>query len=160
MYDSFLGASYQFQPTKSLTFRVGAGAILPTYNTSLNNNNTDYSGSLNLSYSISNVNLFAGYTYTMINDDDTVIDANTTANYQDTGAYSVGLGFYPTSKLYISGAYNNSNSVYKGIEDIQTASVYGYYGINEHWFSTCSYAYGLSDSASKNYVSLRLGYFF
>ena len=165
LYDSFVGASYQFRPIKNLSIRAGAGAILPTYNTSLNNNNTDYTASLNLSYSISKFNLFAGYSYTQINDDDvSFADENGTlissANYQDTSAYSLGAGYYMTSSLYLSGAYNSSDSVYKIIEDIQTASVYGYYTIDEHWFSTCSYAYGLSDSASKNYISLRLGYFF
>lgn len=165
LYDSFIGASYQFKPLENFSLRVGAGAILPTYDTSLNNNNTDYTGSLNLSYSLSKFNIFGGYSYTQINDDDvSFVDANGTVtsstNYQDTSAYSLGAGYYMTNKLYLSGSYNSSDSIYQGIEDIQTASVYGYYGINEHWFSTCSYAYGLSDSASKNYVSLRLGYFF
>ena len=164
-YDSFVGAAYQFKPLENLSLRVGAGAILPTYSTSLNNNNTDYTGSLNLSYNISKLNLFGGYSYTQINDDDvSFVDANGTvtssANYQDTSAYSLGAGYYMTSSLYVSGAYNSSDSIYQSIEDIQTASVYGYYAIDEHWFSTCSYAYGLSDSASKNYVSLRVGYFF
>ncbi len=165
LYDSFVGAAYQFKPLENLSLRVGAGAILPTYNTSLNNNNTDYTASLNLSYNISKFNLFGAYSYTQINDDDvSFVDANGTvtssANYQNTNAYSLGAGYYMTNKLYLSGAYNSSDSVYQSIEDIQTASVYGYYSIDEHWFSTCSYAYGLSDSASKNYVSLRLGYFF
>ena len=164
-YDSFVGAAYQFKPLENLSLRVGAGAILPTYSTSLNNNNTDYTGSLNLSYNISKLNLFGGYSYTQINDDDvSFVDANGTvtssANYQDTSAYSLGAGYYMTSSLYVSGTYNSSDSIYQSIEDIQTASVYGYYTIDEHWFSTCSYAYGLSNSASKNYVSLRLGYFF
>ncbi len=165
LYDTFLGAAYQFKPLENFSLRVGAGALLPTYNTSLNNNNTDYMASLNLSYNISKFNLFGGYSYTQINDDDvSFVDANGTVTsstrYQNTSAYSLGAGYYMTSSLYLSGGYNSSNSIYQSIEDIQTASVYGYYGINEHWFSTCSYAYGLSDSASKNYVSLRLGYFF
>ena len=165
LYDSFIGAAYQFKPLKNLSLRVGIGALLPTYDTSLNNNNTDYTGSLNVSYNISKFNLFGGYTYTLINDDDvSFVDANGTvtssANYQNTSAYSLGAGYYVTNNLYLSGSYNSSNSIYQNVEDIQTASVYGYYSINEHWFSTCSYAYGLSDSASTNYVSLRLGYFF
>lgn len=164
LYDSFVGAAYQFRPLQNLSLRVGAGAILPTYNTSLNNNNTDYTASLNLSYTLSKFNLFGGYSYTQINDDDVSLvatDGNVTnIKYQDTSAYSFGAGYYMTNKLYLSGAYHSSDSIYQSIEDIQTASLYGYYAIDEHWFSTCSYAYGLSDSASKNYVSLRLGYFF
>ena len=165
LYDSFIGAAYQFKPVKNLSLRVGIGALLPTYDTSLNNNNTDYTASLNVSYNISKFNLFGGYTYTLINDDDvSFVDVNGTvtssANYQNTSAYSLGAGYYMTNKIYLSGSYNSSDSIYQGVEEIQTASVYGYYSIDEHWFSTCSYAYGLSDSASTNYVSLRLGYFF
>ena len=162
--DSFIGGSYQIQPTNNLSIRVGAGALLPTYNTSLNNNKTDYQASFNLSYTIDKVNLFTGYSYTMINDTDTVIriDANTSTpvNYQNTNAVSAGLGYYMTNKLYMSLAYNISNSIYKGIGDIQTASLYGYYSLSEHWFSTFSYAKGLSDSATKNYASVRVGYYF
>lgn len=162
--DSFVGGSYQIQPINNFSIRVGAGAVLPTYDSSLKNNNTDYQASLNLSYTIDKINLFTGYSYTMINDTDTVIkiDANTSTpvNYQNTNAISAGLGYYATNKLYMSVAYNTSNSIYKGIEDIQTASLYGYYSFSEHWFSTFSYANGLSKSATKNYASARVGYYF
>jgi len=162
-YDSYLGTSYQFKPLDSLTLRVGAGVLLPTYETSLNNNNTDYVGSLNISYNLDDVSLFGGYSYTVINDDDVVLtDGVTTTEivYEDSVAYSAGVGYYFTSAIYVSGSYNVSSSIYSGIEDIQTASVYGYYSIDRNWFSTLSYAKGISDSASKNYLSLRLGYFF
>lgn len=164
LYDSFIGASYQFKPAQNLSLRLGAGVLLPTYDSSLNNNNTDYSATANLSYSLESINIFGGYTYTMINDDDVyLVDVSnnvTTVNYQDTNSYNIGLGYYMTDRLYVSGSYNVSNSIYKGVEDIKTASTYLYYSIDEHWFSTFSYAYGLSDTASKNYASLRLGYFF
>ncbi|SFV53793.1 hypothetical protein MNB_SM-4-398 [hydrothermal vent metagenome] len=162
--DSFVGAAYQFRPFDSLSVRVGAGALLPTYETSLNNNKTDYTGSINLSYTISKVSLFGGYSYTLINDDDTVVtyDDNTTQeiNYQNTSALSGGIGFYMSDSLYTSISYNTSDSIYTTVEDIETASLYAYYGINEHWFSTFSYARGISESASENYASIRLGYLF
>ncbi|WP_434580691.1 DUF3187 domain-containing protein [Sulfurimonas sp. NW15] len=154
--DSFLGASYQFKPLKSFSLRVGAGVLLPTYDTALNNNNTDYTASLNASYALGKVNIFGGYIYTMINDDDI---AGTVA-YQNTNAFSGGLGYYVTNKLYLSGAYNTSDSIYAGVEKIRTVSAYGYYSINMHWFTTFSYAYGLSDSASDQAASVKLGYYF
>jgi len=165
LYDSFIGASYQFKPLESLSLRVSVGAILPTYDTSLNNNKTDYTSSLNVSYSFNDMTLFAGYSYTMINDDNVVLtDINGTVAtdviYKNTNAYSVGMGYYFTDKLYVSGSYNTSNSIYDGVEDIETGSLYSYYSINENWFTTFAYAKGLSDTASKNYVSLRLGYFY
>jgi len=159
MQDSYLGGAYNFKPLNALTLRIGAVAILPTYDSSLNNNKTDYSGSLNISYSLGKVNLFGGYAYTMVNDTD-YLDGNNSIYYQNTNAYNVGVGVYATNKLYISLAYNNSNSIYKGIEDTQTASIYGYYSLTQHWFATLNYAYGISDTASKNYAAIRVGYYF
>ncbi len=164
LYDSFVGGAYQFRPMRNLSLRLGAGALLPTYKSTLDNNNMDYTANINLSYNLGNVNLFGGYSYTIINDDDVNVvaaDGNvTTILYQNTQGYSVGAGVYATQKLYISGAYNSVDSIYTNIEDITTASLYGYYSIDSHWFSTLSYAYGLSTSASDHYASIRLGYFF
>ena len=164
--DSFIGATYNFKPIKNLSLRLGAGALLPTYQTSLNNNNTDYTGSASLSYAVAKVNIFCGYRYTMITDDNVIDTTNNSSYiYQDTNAYSVGLGYYFTNKLYMSGAYNLSNSIYKRIDDkkiddIKTASLYGYYTIDKNRFLIFSYAYGLSDTASDNAFSLKAGYYF
>ena len=164
MNDSFLGAAYNFKPNKNLLVRIGAGAILPTYDTGLNNNNTDYTASLNLSYTLDKVNIFGGYIYTMINDDDvSVVDDNgDTYNYiyQNTNALSLGAGYYFTNTLYVSASYNTAESIYSSIEDVETASVYAYKSINKSWFMTFFYAYGLSDSASDNAASIKLGYYF
>lgn len=161
MYDSFVGGSYNFKLTKSLQIRVNAGALLPTYTTSLNNNNTDYTSGVNLSYTFENANIFGAYSYTLINDDDIVGDAIVgDVTYQNTNALSGGIGYYVTDKLYMSGAYNVSDSLYSGVDKVKTASVYANYSIDEHWFSNFSYAHGLSDTASKTYASIRLGYLF
>ena len=163
-YDSFIGVAYRFWLSKNFQARVGTGAILPTYDTSLNNNNTDYSATLNLSYRIKKFNIFVGYRYTLINDDNVIItDASgnqRTIAYQNTNSFSAGIGYYINSKLYTSLAYNQSNSIYKNNDDLQTANIYGFYSINKHWFTTLSYSKGLSKSATKNYISLRLGYYF
>ena len=151
--DSFIGAAYNFRPIKNLSLRLGVGALLPTYKAS--NNNTDYTGSTSLSYSISKINIFGGYSYTLVNDNDTNL-----TTYQNTNAYSAGLGYYFTNKLYMSASYNLSNSVYKGDDDIQSASLYGYYSVNNNVFLMFSYAYGISDTASDNAASLKVGYYF
>ena len=70
MGDSFIGAYYKLYPLSNLNLRFGLGAILPTYDSTLNNNNTDYVASLNLSYMLEKINIFGGYNYTMINDDE------------------------------------------------------------------------------------------
>jgi len=161
--DSFIGTSYTIKPTDSLYIRLNVGVILPTYKTTLNNNEIDYAGSVSLSYTVAGVSLFGGYSYTFINDlDTTVTDANgtTTITYQNTAAYNIGIGKSITDKLYMSVSYNSADSVYETSKDIETASLYGYYGIDTHWFTTFSYARGLSDTASDNYASIRLGYIF
>ena len=164
LYDTFVGVAYQFYPVQNLTLRVGLGSLLPTYDAAYNNNNPDYTSSLNLSYNLKKLNLFAGYTYTMINDDDVhlIDDTNTTIDivYQDTNGFNAGAGYYISDKLYLSASYNFSDSIYKGIEDIKTASLYGYYSFDENYFATFSYAYGLSDSASKDYLSFKIGYYY
>ncbi len=171
--DSFLGAYYQLNPLQLLTFRLGGGIILPTYDSGLNNNNMDYSVSADVSYLFKNMNLFGSIAYTLINDDDTsYLDTNgstVTLEYQNTFAFNAGIGFYPTDRLYMSLAYNRSDSIYNtiidsdgvdSVEALETVSAYLFYTIDKNWFTTLSYAYGLSDTASDHFGSLRVGYYF
>lgn len=164
LYDTFLGGAYKWWIGSDLMVRFGVGTLLPTYSSDLNNNKTDYTASLNLSYNVGMFNLFGGYGYTLVGDDDVDITASdgsvTAVRYQNTNALSAGVGVYMTQKLYGSVSYNQSDSIYKDVEDIKTASIYGYYSISKSWFTSLSYAYGISDSASKNYVSLRVGYYY
>jgi len=175
MTDSFVGAYYQFKPLKSLSLRFGGGAILPTYTSDINNNNIDYTASTSLSYLFNDFNFFGSYSYTLVNDDNFNFDEITTGDttsvyYQNTNAYNIGLGYYPTSRLYTSIAYNSSDSIYEKFistatgtttqDSLDTVSAYLFYTINKNWFATGSYAYGLTDSASDHYVNVRLGYYF
>jgi len=179
MTDSFVGAYYQLQPVTNLSLRLGGGAILPTYESDFNNNNTDYTFSASLSYLFKDFNLFGSYSYTLINDDDFsydeydtagVITGQTDVYYQNTSAYNVGIGYYPTSRLYTSISYNHGDSIYEKFvsssagtttqDPLETVSAYLFYTIDKHWFATASYAYGLTDTASDHYANLRLGYYF
>ncbi len=163
--DSFIGAYYQLDPASFLSLRLGGGLLLPTYDTGYNNNNLDYTASASLSYLLDNINLFGSYSYTLVNDDDFSYFDDTahetvTISYQNTNAFNAGIGFYPTGKLYTSVAYNRSDSIYRHVETIESASAYLFYTIDKHWFATLNYAYGLSDSASDHYAAFRLGYYF
>ncbi|MBU0719867.1 DUF3187 domain-containing protein [bacterium] len=166
MNDSFLGAYYKIKQDNGLNIRLGAGIILPTYQTDLYNNDTDYTASVNLSYMHEGVNIFGGYGYTIINDSETnasIIGTKTSTKkyvYNNTDSFNIGLGFYPQKRLYVSGSYNTTQSMYTGEESIDTASLYGFYTIDENWFASFSYGYGLSSTASDNSASLRLGYYF
>ena len=179
MTDSFLGVYYQFKPLSALSLRLGGGAILPTYKSDFNNNNTDYTLSASLSYIFKNFNFFGSYSYTLINDTDFNYDefytdgsvaGSTSVYYQNINAYNIGLGYYPTNSLYTSVAYNSSDSIYNKFvstsvgtstqDPLNTISAYLFYTINKNWFTTASYAYGLTDTASDHYINVRLGYYF
>lgn len=175
MTDSFIGAYYQFRPVNAFSIRLGGGAILPTYKSDFNNNNTDYTASASLSYLFNDFNFFGSYSYTLINDEDfSYIELDgvnrTDVYYHNTNAYNIGLGYYPTNKLYTSIAYNSSDSIYSKFvststgttdqDSLDTVSAYLFYTINKNWFTTASYAYGLTDTASDHYVNIRLGYYF
>ncbi len=159
MNDTTIAAYYRFKPLPSLSINGGIGVILPTYESDLGNNNTDYTFSLNGSYSIKKINLFAGYSYTLIGDDD-INDGTTAVSYQNTNAYSLGAGYYFTPRLYSSISYRRSESIFQDVEDIENVTLYAFYTIDSRWFTTISYAKGLSDSTSDNYLSLRVGYAF
>ncbi|MBU1657841.1 DUF3187 domain-containing protein [bacterium] len=160
MNDSFLGAYYKLNPeNEKMSIRLGVGVIIPTYESGLNNNNADYTASVSFSYLIDNMNLFCGYALTIVNDTD--IRTNTERIiYQNTDSVHAGVGFYPTDALYVSGSYTNSDSIYKGVAKLETASFYALYNIDTHWFTSANYAYGLSKTASDNFASLRVGYYF
>jgi hypothetical protein len=70
------------------------------------------------------------------------------------------VGYNVTPKLYASLSYSRSDSIYRGVEAIESATLYGFYGIDESLFVTVSYAAGLSDSASDNAVAIRIGRYF
>jgi len=153
MNDTYLGLGYQLA-FADLYLGVSVGAILPTYDTSLNNNNTDYTASINLSYTLWSLNLFTTYGYTLVNDS----DVQDVVSYQNSNYFSLGLGYYFTHKLYMSSYYNISDSIFKTVPKVETQSLYIYYGINENFFTTLTYAYGLSETASDNYIALKIGY--
>lgn len=155
--DTFIAAYYELKPLQDLSVRLGAGIALPTYETNLDNNNMDYVTSADISYALKTMNIFGGYSFTLMNDDD--IDT-LAIKYQNVNSFYGGLGFYPSSKLYVSASYSSSDSVYDGGQTIQSASVYSYYAIDENWFSSFNYGYGLSDSASDYSASVRVGYYF
>lgn len=155
MNDTYLGVDYKLAFNK-LYVSLGTGLLLPTYDTTLNNNNTDYTANVNLSYNIGRISLFGTYGYTFVNDD----DVKDIVSYQNSNYFSLGLGYYLTSKFYLSSYYNVSDSIFKDVSKIQTVSLYTYYSINDNFFTTLNYAYGLSDTASDNYLSLKIGYYY
>ncbi len=155
--DTFIGVFRHMKPSNDLLVKVGAALILPTYSTDLDNEATDLALMASASKRTGDINLFAGYTYTMINDKDV---RSQSIYYQDTHGLNAGVGYYFSPKVYASAAYQVSDSIYKGDEDVRSAVFYGFYTIDQTWFATFSYARGLSDTASDHSAVIRLGYTF
>jgi len=153
--DTTLSIFYKFSLLQTLSLRLGSTIILPTYETGLNNEATDYAGSAELIYTFEDNTLFSGFSHTFVNDTDVE-----TIIYQDTNAFSFGYGHYFSSKFYASVAYYYADSIYRDIESIQSTSAYMYYAIDDNIFTTFTYSYGLSDSANDHYAGLRIGYYY
>ena len=163
-YDTYITASYRKRITHDLFVKFGGGVVLPTYKSELQNNKTDYTVSLSLRYVLREGDIFAGAGYTVVGDGDVdLVDSNNSVlpvRYRNTAAYFFGAGRYFTPDWYASIAYNAAESIYKGVERIESVSVYGSYTIDTRWFVSFGYAYGLSQSASEHYGDIKVGYSF
>lgn len=155
MGDTTVSGYYAFHPTHTLTLQTGAGVILPTYESYLHNNKTDYLGSIFATYKPNKYSIFGGYTYTLINDTDV-----RGITYQNTNAFTAGAGYNFTPNFYTSLSYYEANSIYRGVENLQNVSLYMFYSINQHWFTIFSFAAGLNRATSQDYSSIKLGYYF
>ena len=156
--DTTASLYYTLKATPKLSFRLGASAILPTYNSFLDNNNIDYSASLFMSYQIKSLSLFGGVGYKFMGDDD-INSTNYKITYQNSTNYYLGFGSYFIPKLYSSFIYTFSDKSYKEGEALKNLSLYNYYIINSHWFSNFGYNFGLTDNSS-NQSFINLGYYF
>ncbi len=156
--DTTIGLFYRFKPMEKLSLSLGASAILPTYESDLDNNNMDYKLSASLNYPINKFSLFLGGSYTLVNDDD-INGSNYNVSYQNSQNFYLGIGKYLLPKLYSSVIYSDSSSIYEGGDHSSSLSLYNHYIINPNWFTRFGYTQGLSDTAS-NQLYLSVGYYF
>lgn len=159
MGDSYLGGSYRIELAKKLKLNFGGRLNIPTYESQFDNNNLDYTLFSSLNYRVDNFSFVSGVGYTFVNDD----DINTTTYklyYQNSLNYHIGVGYYFLPRLYGNISYLNSQSIYRGSDDLSSLSLYGYYAIDAHWFSSFSYTKGISDEATDRSLLIRVGYYF
>lgn len=155
--DTQLGLYMKTNLSSSLTLQPGFGVILPTYNSGYNNEAIDLFGSINAQYDLNeHTHVFGGLTYTLVNDKN-VPDR---VQYQNTTAFTAGIGYTVPNNGFINVAYAQSQSIYTGVEAFKTLSLNGMVPLDAHWFVLGNYRYGLSDSTSDNEIALRLGYYF
>ena len=156
--DTLLSLYYNFKPTQKLSLRLGGSAILPIYDSELDNNNMDYRASISLSYQLNTLSLFGGASLTLVNDED--INSSTyQIEYQNSSNYYLGFGSYFFSKLYSSLLYSFSSNSYTEGESMRNISLYNYYNIDGSWFTNFGYSKGLN-SSSNNQIYINLGYYF
>lgn len=152
--DLYLDGYYQFRLLSNLLLRFGGGMVFPTYDSS--SNKTDYKFSFQSSYRKDDFSIFGGVGYTILGDES---NSSTSIEYDNTYFYKLGLGHYLDKRFYSSLSYTQYKSIYSGQERIETLSVYGYWSISKHWFSTLKYKHGLSDNAMDDTLGLKLGYY-
>jgi len=155
--DTQLSLFYTSKPTEGFIVQTGMGIILPTYSTGYGNEAIDYRGSIALQYTLQpQINLFGGYSYTLIND----TEIPKVADYQNTNAFYGGIGYRSPKNNSIHLSYTHSQSIYTGVDPIETLSMGIFIPLNTQWFLLGDYKYGLSSTASDHETALRLGYSF
>lgn len=143
--------------TADATLTTTFGAIFPTYKTGYSNEAIDPFITVGLNRSLSqSYDLFGGYTYTLVREKDVPL----TVSYKNTNAFYAGIRRSFGDSFSLSASYNHSDSMYVGTNALQSVSVFSYYQLSQHWFTTLQYAYGLNDTTSKHDGTLRLGYYF
>jgi len=155
MNDTTLSLYYGYRALEeyNIFLRLRLGAIFPTKKSHYNK--MDYLASLSANVIINGYALFGGYTYTFVGDEDIEF-----YEFQNTHAFHVGAGYYIKANIYMSLSYLYANSIVKQADNIRSASLYLFYGINTNWFATLSYSQGLSSSTSDLASNLRIGYYF
>ena len=150
--DTLLGVNYSFNISEALHFTPAISLILPTYDSGLHNEEMDIATSATLSYYYQSFFSLASYTYTFINDTNTM-----QTKYQNSSAYQLTLGYTPMQQLTVDGGFYKSGSMYQGVEDIQSLTCNVSYSLDENHFILFYYSHGLSESASDNYASFKFG---
>jgi hypothetical protein len=150
MQDTTLKIKRKFKLNKSLKVGLGVGVKLPTYD--FTGNNTDFTiyGSI-VYYPKSALSIFAGTSYTFINDDEVI------SPLQDINTFYAGSGYFFTKDFYANIAYSYAESKFTTNDPAHSIISTLLYKINDKWFTTLSYSHELEDDL-KNSINIKFGY--
>ena len=144
---------YEFIPVSDITLNISAGVILPTAPSESNvTNNTDYTLSFSLAYSLWDTTFFANYAFVAVE------DVSDYYQYQDSNSFLVGVGNKLTNNFYASLSYSIAQSKYSGEDDYKDITLYLKYLLDESWFINGSGFYGVG-STNESGASLKVGYY-
>jgi len=151
--DSYLNVFYLFKPLKNLYLNLGAGLVFPTYDNP--DNKLDYTFSLYGQYKWDKLSFIFGIGYGKTGDS----NSDKLVSYNNSISYNVGIGYLWNAKLYSSIEYTKANSIFEGLKDLENISLYSYYSIDEHYFASINYSYGLLSRGKKQSIGVSFGYY-
>lgn len=144
---------YLFQPLDNFFLTLGAGLIIDT--SSDTDFDIDYTASLSTRYKFKSWSFFMGLGYNQVGE----VESTVLLNYPNILSYHTGLGYKWTDNLYSSLGYYHSDSSFDTRTERENISLYTYYTLDEHWFSTLRYGYGLIEKEARKNVGVSLGYY-
>jgi len=150
MQDTTLKIKRKFKLNKSLKIGLGLGVKLPTYDFAGNNTDFTIYGSV-VYYPKSAISIFAGTSYTFMNDDEIITPL------QNINTFYTGSGYFFTRNLYANIAYSYADSKFVTNDPAHSIISTLFYRINDKWFTTLSYSHELTEDL-KNSVNIKFGY--
>ena len=148
--DLYLSTGYRMQQ-ENLYGKLTLGVKLPTGESEVSTEETDYFCNLSMSYALNEkVALLSSLSYTLTG------DSNETT-YNNPLGYSLGLGYMVNENWYTSLSYQESNSIYEDGEDYQSVSLFNSYNFTDNFFGTLNYTKGIDELSYDQTISLRLG---
>ena len=147
--DTFLGAGYMFNPVENIYLTPGIFVKLATAAEGVGTGENDYGASLQALYRFERADIFLQYGYTVTGNSSTV-------TYRDISYGSVGAGFYPGPRSYLSVSYDVSQAYEPGYDDLESVSFFGIFTLYDTLSLRINYSHGLSDSTSDDLVSAML----
>lgn len=154
--DTALNVFYRYALNEKLLLNIGAGLILPTYESGYNNEKTDYAiyGGFEYFFDTSTY-LFGNLSYTWIKDLDTAL-----IKYQNISSFFVGMGYMLDFKNSLSLSYGYYKTIYRDMQGVRVLGVGYSYMIDSHWFICADYDYRSGEWSNDHSMTLRVGYGF
>lgn len=150
MQDTTLKIKRKFKLNSNFKVGLGFGLKLPTYDFAGNNTDFTIYGSM-VYYPKSALSIFAGTSYTFINDDEVI------SPLQNVKTFYAGSGYFFTRNLYANVAYSYAESKFTANDPAHSIISTLFYKINDKWFVTLSYGHEL-DEDLKNSANIKFGY--
>ena len=148
--DLYLNLGYQFDYEKFQS-NISLGTKVAIADKSIGTGENDYFSSIDINYlTHQELMLFTQISYTLTGDSSTV-------NYQNSFAYSLGIGEMITSNWYTALSYDYAKSIYSNTENYQSLSWLNSYSFSDNYFLNLNYTHGIDSLSYPHTFSLKLG---